>query len=226
MLSSLERPKTLKESALLQLREAITLGFLKPGERLIERNLSDQLNVSRTVIRECLHHLESEQLVNSIPNAGPSVASLSVQQVSEIYELRTMLESSAMRACADVASNKTIVSLRQSCVSIRDFLMDQDIRSALVETQNFYHTIFMQGDKTVAWDLVERLNGRIGRLRALTLSSKGRANSGPKNLRAITRAISNHDPEAAAEACVIHLQQAKKIALQKLDTLNEEHHHG
>ena len=222
MLANLERPKTLKETALERLREAITLGYFLPGERLIERVLSEHLGVSRTVIRECIQHLESEQLITSIPNAGPSVATLHADEVQELYEIRTMLESAAVASCAQVANDETVATLEQYCEKIASALLENDIKQALSDTREFYQTIFMQGGKTVAWGMVERLNGRIGQLRAVTLSSKGRSAAGPRNLRAITAAIKSHDPETAAEACSKHLQQAMTIALRELDKTKED----
>lgn len=218
MLSNLKRPITLKETALLQLREAITLGHFSPGERLIERVLCEKMGVSRTVIRECIRHLESEQLVIAIPNVGPTVSSLNTSQVKEIYEIRSMLEVSAVRSCAANASLEVTQKLDSLCESITSALNEDDIKGTLSYTHLLYKTIFEAGDKGVAWDLVERLNGRIGQLRALTLSTQGRSIEGPKNLLSIVAEIKNHNVEAAAKACEDHLQQAKEIALSELDS--------
>ena len=222
MLTNFERPKTLKEISLERLREAITLGYFLPGERLVERSLCEQLGVSRSVIRECIRHLESEQLITVIPNAGPSVATLNTHEVQEIYEIRTMLESAAVASCAAVASDETVEVLEKLCEKIANALLESDIKQTLTDTRTFYKTIFTVGEKTVAWGMVERLNGRIGQLRALTLSSKGRSTAGPRNLRAITDAIKKHDPETAANACSEHLQQAMKIALKELEKPTED----
>ncbi len=216
MLDTLERPKTLKQSALERLREAIMLGEFKPGERLIERILCEKLKVSRTVIRECIRHLESERLITTIANAGPSIAVLDAAQVAEIYEIRTSLESAAARACAKCASDKTIEKLNKYCEKIETHLKAGRILKALAATKLFYKTIFLTGNKAVSWDLVEQLNGRISQLRVLTLTSKGRAITGPANLKNIVAAIESHAPAAAAKACEAHLEEARKIALECL----------
>ena len=96
MLERVEKPKTLKETALEQLRLAIMIGELAPGERLVERTLCEQLGVSRTVVRECIRHLESEHLV-TLSSGGPSVAILERDEIRQIYELRAMFESEAVR---------------------------------------------------------------------------------------------------------------------------------
>lgn len=224
MLATLDRPKTLRESALEQLRAAITLGVLKPGERLVERVLCESLGVSRTVVRECIRHLESERLITSITNAGPSVATLDASEVREIYEIRAMLEAAAVRSCAELGTDTTVERLKHFLDGISESLQRGEIINALSETTHFYKTIFSDGGKAVSWDLVERLNGRISRLRALTLSSGGRASSGPKNLRKIVIAIEKRQPDAAAAACQKHIAEASHIALRALGSpkLHEE----
>ncbi len=220
MLEILQRPKTLKQSALERLREAIMLGAFKPGERLIERILCEQLNVSRTVIRECIRHLESERLITTIANAGPSVSILDAAQVSEIYEIRSTLESAAASACAKNADEKTIGQLKKYCAAIETDLKAGKILEALEQTRLFYQTIFLSGNKAVSWDLVEQLNGRISRLRVLTLKTKGRATAGPENLKNIIAAIEGRAPAAAAKACQKHIRQARHIALECLANLD------
>lgn len=216
MLEALERPKTLKENALESLREAIMMGAFRPGERLVERVLCEKLNVSRTVVRECIRHLESERLITTIPNAGPSIAVLDAAEVAEIYDIRSLLESSAAKACAKKASDDIIKKLKTLCRLIETHLKAGDISEALRQTKLFYKTIFLAGDKTISWDLVEQLNGRISRLRVLTLNSQGRSTTGPANLKKIVDAIENRTPEAAAKACKVHLKEAKRIAIKCL----------
>lgn len=222
MLNAVERPKTLKENALEQLREAITLGVFKPGERLVERALCDQLGISRTVVRECIRHLESEKLITSIPNAGPSVSVLGEDEIVEIYEIRSLLEVAAVRSCAQQADQETIKQLHHYCDEIAKALKQGDILETLRQTRRLYEIIFTAGNKRVSWDLVDRLNGRISRLRALTLGSEGRWTSGPANLRQIVNAIEQGDSDAAALACQKHISEAANIALQQLQYLQPQ----
>ncbi|MCP3702754.1 MAG: GntR family transcriptional regulator [Alteromonas sp.] len=208
------RPKTLKENVLISLRDAITQGELKPGERLVERNLCESMEVSRTVVRECIRHLESEWLIVGTPNAGFTVATIDSDVVSEIYQIRSMLECSAVKSCASNADAQTVSQLRELSQSISDCLQNEDVLQALKFTTEFYRTIFTTSRKNVSWALVERLNGRISRLRALTLSSKTRRIQGPRNLSSIVDAIEQRDSKRAHEVCARHLNEAAQIALK------------
>ncbi len=207
-----ERPKTLKNNALELLRDAITSDTLKPGERLVERSLCDNMGVSRTVVRECIRHLESERLIVGVPNAGFMVATISKDEVKEIYEIRIMLECAAIRSCALNANLETMKDLRFLYQELTDHLQKGDILQTLKLTTEFYRIIFSTGGKNVSWDLVERLNGRISRLRALTLSSAGRQSRGPENLANILDAIEQHDAERAEKISAQHLTEAAEIA--------------
>lgn len=208
------RPKTLKESALESLRDAITSEVFKPGERLVERTLCESMGVSRTVVRECIRHLESERLVIGVANAGFAVATISEDEVKEIYEIRTMLECSAVQACAEKADKAVVAELRNLRKEIAQCLKKEDVIEGLKLTTEFYHLIFTTGGKHVAWDLVERLNARISRLRALTLSTAERRTKGPENLNSMIDAIENNDSELAREICIRHLTEAAEIAYQ------------
>ncbi|MEH6444764.1 MAG: GntR family transcriptional regulator [Oceanospirillaceae bacterium] len=209
-----DRPKTLKENALESLRDAITKGVFKPGERLVERSLCESMEVSRTVVRECIRHLESEWLIEGIPNSGFVVAQINREDVTEIYQIRSMLECAAVQSCALNADAETIKQLRTLNQDIANCLQAEDVIQALKITTEFYHIIFTTGGKNVSWALVERLNGRISRLRAMTLSSSERKSQGPANLSSIVDAIEQRDTQRAQEICAKHLDEAAQIALQ------------
>lgn len=213
-MQKVERPKTLKESALESLRGAITSNLLKPGDRLVERTLCESMGVSRTVVRECIRHLESERLVVGIPNSGFIVASISDKEVKEIYEIRTLLECSAVKAFSKNSTPEIIKKLYQLHEEIKLNLLNDDVKTSLKITKDFYEVIFKTAEKYVSWDLVEQLNSRISRLRALTLSSTGRKTSGPKDLFDMVKALEEKDSKKAEEICIRHLQEAYEIAMQ------------
>ncbi|MEN2750602.1 GntR family transcriptional regulator [Psychrobacter sp. FBL11] len=212
MLERVEKPKTLKETALEQLRMAIMVGQLEPGERLVERTIGEQLGVSRTVVRECIRHLESEHLV-TVTSSGPSVTVLENSEIRQIYQLRAMLESEAVRHCAEQVTPKIVSTLQRGLTQIRAELHAGDVACALEHSRLFYEYLFVIAGMTVAWELTDKLNGRIGRLRFMTLSTPERANKGPDNLQDIIDGIANGDSKAAIEACQKHIDEACRMGL-------------
>lgn len=212
MLEKVEKPKTLKDTALEQLRLAIMIGQLAPGQRLVERTICEQLGVSRTVVRECIRHLESEHLV-TFSAGGSSVAVLESDEIRQIYHLRAMLESEAVRHCAEQPSPELVEILQEGLTQIRDNLHAGDVVEALAHSYAFYERLFVTAGMTVAWELTERLNGRIGRLRFITLSTKERSVKGPNNLQEIVNNIAKGDSKAAVKACRKHVEEACRMGL-------------
>lgn len=217
MLDKVEKPKTLKDTALEQLRLAIMTGQLAPGKRLVERTICEQLGVSRTVVRECIRHLESEHLV-TFSVGGSSVAILESDEIRQIYHLRTMLEGEAVRHCAEQVTPELVENLQNDLIQIRDNLHAGDVVKALAHSYSFYERLFFTARMTVAWELTERLNGRIGRLRFMTLSTSERALKGPDNLQEIVNNIAKGDSKAAVKACQKHIDEACRMGLH----LNEQ----
>jgi DNA-binding transcriptional regulator YhcF (GntR family) len=87
----------LRQQVVDRLRAAVIAGDLAPGQRLTERELIDRVGVSRTVIREALRQLESEGLVETVPNKGPVVRALSRAEAVDLYRIRASLEALAAR---------------------------------------------------------------------------------------------------------------------------------
>ena len=87
----------LRQQVVEALRLAIIDGRLAPGARLIERELTEMLRVSRTVIREALRQLESEGLIAIVPNKGPVVRALTLAEAKDLYQIRAVLEGLAAR---------------------------------------------------------------------------------------------------------------------------------
>lgn len=215
-------PRTLREIALERMRVAIVEFHFKPGQRLIERDLCEQLGVSRSVVREVIRHLESEGLVHTVPHQGPTVATLDAESAAQIYELRALLESAAAEAAATQARSQDIARMTQALDDISDAYVRKDFHGVLGATKEFYQTMFLCAQKAVAWEMVQRLNGRISWLRSLTVSSSDRGTTGPVQLRKILDAIRRGDGAAAAAACRAHITTAAEIA-QHLITAETSH---
>ncbi|MFC1862467.1 GntR family transcriptional regulator [Thermodesulfobacteriota bacterium] len=78
------------------LRTEIIMGSLKPGEKIKEYQLAENLEVSRSILREVLRTLESERLVDTIPRKGSYVSTISLEDFIELYEIREMIECMAI----------------------------------------------------------------------------------------------------------------------------------
>ena len=213
VLSKIEQaPQTLRDIVQERMRTAIIEGHFAPGERLVERPLCDQLGVSRTVIRETIRYLEAEGLVEIIPNRGPIVARLDWDQARQIYDIRRQLEGSAAAVCAANYGPDFPKQLKAALNHLTATMSDSEWIGVIRATTGFYEAIFKEAGHTIAWDIVQRLNGRISRLRVLTLSAKDRPSPGISHMRAISTAILTRDSVAAKDAVQAHIAEASAIA--------------
>lgn len=207
-----ETPPTLRELALERLRTAIVEHHFPPGSRLTERDLCEQLGVSRSVVREVIRHLETEGLVTSIPHHGPIVATLEPETAEQIYEIRALLESTAAHDAAERATPEQLAAMRAALAAIAAAYAAGDHHGVILSTTRFYEAMFAAGGKNVAWEVVKRLNSRISWLRAMTIATPGRATTGLGQLEKIFAAIEQRQPEAAAAASREHVTNAATIA--------------
>lgn len=208
-----QRPKaTLRELALEKMRAAILEAHFQPGERLVERSLCEILGVSRTVVREVLRHLETEGLVDSLPNQGPIVAVLDFATAAEIYEIRALLEGEAAMACAQYADESAVAELAGYIDKIQHAFDAQDYQAVRALTSAFYERMFIGGKKHVAWEIVQSLTARINRLRALTIASDDRGRQAVAEMRQILASIEAGNGAGARDAAVAHVDRVAEIA--------------
>ena len=211
--------RTLRELAVERLRDAILRFQFRPGERLVERMLCDRLGVSRTVVREALRHLESEGLVEVIPQHGPAVARLDSRRAQQVYEIRGLLEAEAAKAAALAAGPNDVAQLKVANEAIQKAFATQEGRTVLKATTDFYELLFRIADKPVAWQVVQGLNARINHLRAMTVAQPRRAEDANAEMMRIISAIEKGDGEAAAKASYEHVNVVKRLAIAGLERL-------
>lgn len=207
---------TLRERTLETLRQAILTRHFKPGDRLVERDLCNQLEVSRSVVREVLRHLEAEGIIENLPNVGPAVARLSLDEARQIYEIRGQLEALAARACAARRSAVLAQNLATALDAIKAAYKRRSNTAVLSATQEFYRILFDGAGKGIAWTITTSLNARINHLRAITIATPGRDTEGPRQMELIVEAIREGNKQAAARACLAHVARAAEIAEQVL----------
>jgi len=213
------RTTTLRELALEKMRTAILEAHFHPGERLVERSLCEELGVSRTVVREVLRHLETEGLVDSIPNQGPIVAMLGSDTAAEIYEIRALLEGDAAMACALHADEAVFARLADCIARIQqafDIHAHQTVREL---TTTFYEQMFHGGGKKVAWEIMQTLNARINRLRAMTIASDDRGRQAVQEMNRILDALRARDGQRARDAATAHVARVADIAAELLQQM-------
>jgi GntR family transcriptional regulator, trigonelline degradation regulator len=214
--SVLKQAAPIREQVVFNLRQAIIDGQFQPGERLIERELCEMMDVSRTSIREALRQLETEGLVANVPNKGMIVGILSRSEAEDIYQVRAALEELAGRLYAERATVEGIAALRQGLQAIEEAYQRADERDLLRAKNQFYDILLRGCGNTTIAPLLLSLHDRVAFLRSLSLAQSGRPAQSVEEMREIFHAIEQRDPERTAAACREHVQNAAKVALASL----------
>jgi DNA-binding GntR family transcriptional regulator len=191
----------LRVQVLDSLRQGIISGRLAPGARLTERELTEMLGVSRTVIREALRQLETEGLVANVPNKGPIVRELSLSEARDLYLIRGVLEGFAARLFAERANADAIDALEHALDKVVAAYDSGDSNSVLETKNDFYAVLFDVAHSETLSSMLNSLHARIWRWRALGLThpdrSAGRSRRSISNLRSILKAIRRRDADGA-----------------------------
>jgi len=207
----------LREQVLEVLRRAIVEQQLPPGHRLVERELVEQIGVSRTTVREVLRELAAEGLVTTIPQKGAIVAVPSAQEAAELYEVRAALEALAARRFVEHASAEEVEELHAALADVERVTHEgADIREMLQAKDRFYDVLLRGSRNRAIHEILAGLKARVGFLRTSSLSRPGRAERSVAEIRAIVEAIDARDAEAAARASAHHVEQAAEAGLEGL----------
>jgi DNA-binding GntR family transcriptional regulator len=207
----------LREQVIDVLRQAILDFRLKPGQRLIERELIEQIGVSRTTIREVLRQLAAEGLVTTIPQKGAIVVVPSEDEAAELYEVRAALEELAVRRFVEHASDSQVAALRAALDDVaRVTKSGGDIVEMLRAKDAFYEVLLKGSGNRAIHEILAGLQARVRMLRATSLSQPGRPERAVAEIRAIVEAIEARDADAAAAACAAHVNHAASTGLEAL----------
>ncbi len=198
------------------LRHAILSGQFEPGERLVETQLCELLQVSRTSLREALRQLEAEKLVTITPYKGPVVTRMTVADAEQIYEVRALLEARAVEAFTDRAAARDLAQLRTALERFHEAILAGDALARLEHTDAFYDVILQGCGNQIIVEMLSGLHARINFLRFKSMSSPERSANSHAELLAILEAIESRSPERAAQAARHHVDRARVAAKKVL----------
>ena len=199
------------------LRQAILNLVLKPGERLIERELCEMTGVSRTSLREGLRELESEGLVKNVPYKGLVVATVGVQEARDIYDVRCQLEGLLGRYSAERRTNEDIARLKTNFNEVKAVVAAGKFSDLIRLKSEFYEILMGITDNPILSDIVSNLQGRVAQFRVTVMTREDRVQPSIEEIKAILDAIKNKDPAGAEAACIAHVRNAGNLVIELLE---------
>ncbi len=202
----------LRRKIAASLRMAVQTGALEPGARLVEKDLCQELNVSRTSLREALRELEAEGLVES-GQRGLVVARITPDEARNIYNVRAALEGLVAEQFAQLAGDADQLALDGVVKRLALAYESNDFPAIISEKDRFYEVLCLGARNIVVLDLLTRLNSRINNLRSLSRSNPARGKDSLLEIMDIAAALKRRDPLAAKAAAVRHIERAAEAAL-------------
>lgn len=136
------KPKTAQQAVFEQLRHEITTGALPPGSPIVQETLAGRLNVSRIPIREALKRLEAEEYVSYAPHFGYHVTKLTLDELSEVFRLRDLLEEELIRDAMPAADDELIVEMREAMAEMDRVAGADDLVALGIANRRFHVLTF------------------------------------------------------------------------------------
>lgn len=208
----LKIPDNLTQRAYRAIREEILKGKLNGRQRLTETFFAEKLGVSKSPIREALNRLEAEGLVVIAPRRGASVIQFTVDDVNEIYDLREILETAAVRSAA--VDERLLSRLRAALREAEQNLRKKDKVSYILADADFHRSIAQASVNTRLRKILENMHGQMLILRHRTFE----LSSGLSVIEheRIVRALEKGDRETAASLMTKHIRAVRGKLLAHL----------
>jgi DNA-binding GntR family transcriptional regulator len=206
----------LSDMAYSNIKEAIRLARLQPGQALSETRLSRQLGISRTPVREALQMLAQEGLVQIIPGRAVTVASPTVQDVMDAIHVRLLLEPEVVRLAAKHITPTQLETLQQAQAGLKQAIANND-RAAWSRADNVYHeTICAACPNQLLGELAIQYRNRVSYLSIDAQGNFERLAVCTDEHRQIVDAIAAHDSELAAQTMRDHIEMFRQSIFKRL----------
>jgi len=200
-----------------ELRRRILDNEMPAGFQITEQDLAAQLDVSRTPAREAMLRLASEGLVEIWPRHGMRVKPLSPDDMQEIYQILTALESAAAGLAAARRPAPPEVKEMKRCIARMDAALARDDLTGWAQADEQFHRLLTEASgnrRLVA--LVDTCFGQSHRMRMLTLQMRPKPSTSNRDHEAVVQAILDGDPERAARIHREHRETSGQMLIELL----------
>ena len=192
-----------------RLETDILSGKYTRGMVLTELSLSEDLGVSRTPIREAIHRLEQEHLVEST-GKGVMVLSITKEDAKIIFDIRLQIEGLAARSCAENITDEQLNELKE-LLDMQEFFVNRgDTEKVKSLDSEFHRKIYQCSGSPIYYDTLAPLHNKTQKFRKVNVSNVSRASLSHEEHAAIYDAIASRNPDAAEKAMREHIRSSQR----------------
>jgi DNA-binding GntR family transcriptional regulator len=220
---SLQRSKSLQEQAYQALKSAILSGELEPGKRLVETQVAEQLQVSRTPIREAFGRLQQENLVVAEDNNVLRVATFSVKDAEQLYDCRIALEQLSVAGACQNATKAQLKELEKMVEQAEKLVSSQPSQLTsfqMLDLDYRFHRLLAKSSGN-PWlvSLLDRIFDQMQLMRVQTTKHNPDVLEIRTEHRQIYEPIKDRKIEAATQAIRAHLIASKERVIQEIQQI-------
>ncbi len=188
------------------LREAILKGELKPGERLMEIQLSNRLGVSRTPIREAIRMLEQEGLAVTIPRKGAQVAKMTEKDMEDVLQIREALDELAASIACEQISKDELAELRDTMLEFEESTTTGDVQRIAEADVRFHDIIYQATGNPRLVNILNNLREQMYRYRVEYLKDEKSYPVLVQEHRQIIEGLAARNKEMVSAAMKMHVR--------------------
>ncbi len=202
----IEGYELLSQKVYRALKTEIIKGSLKPGTKLSEGKIAEQIGVSRTPVREALKELAAEGFVKMNPNQAVVVSNASVEDVQEVLQIRGVLEGLAARLATKMISEEEIKELETYQKQMEYYTKKDDVLAFSEMDAEFHELILNVCGNNRLIQIRKNLSDQAHRYRIRSLSVPGRLKYSLKEHQEIVEALKRKNAEQADRLSQKHIE--------------------
>jgi len=217
------RATTLHQEIVSRIRKMIQKGTLVRGQKVNEKDLCESMGVSRTPVREALRQLTSEGLIQLIPHKGAFVSRPCIEEISDLFEVMSVLEGTCARLAATLMKEKDLQKIEALHKELEAHYRNRD-HEAYLKTNHVFHVFIQEltGNRVLN-DVINGLKQKILLYRQKQLYQPERFDQSIQEHRNLLGAFRTRDPESAESLMKHHLlMQCKALVRLYANTETEE----
>lgn len=208
---------TMKHQIYQILKKEICDGNFPPGQWLQEKELAEKLNVSRSPVREALKQLVDEGLAIEYPNKGVFVKEFTVKDIEEIYEVRILLESYAIKNSVKTITTSNIRELMEILHVLTKQYENNDLASYIETDTQLHQYIITLGGNSIVSDIYRRIYSQSQQFRIYSLTTKRRFDDSVVEHKNIVENICSGNWKEADRINKIHLSLAREEIIEHFE---------
>jgi DNA-binding GntR family transcriptional regulator len=213
-------PQTLEEQVYDAVRASIISGELRPGDFLVEAQLSTDMGISKTPVREALIRLARDGLVEQKLHRRSQVAQPTADDVRQACELRRWVEGRVAAEAASSADSELVERLEATIVQAGRALRRKDTRRWAAAVEDFTDVLVEYSGNRYVAELLERMRNVLSLIANVSQAAPGRRKRSIDEHKAILDAIRKGNPKAAEAATRAHLDSIENDSLEVLSQLS------